>query len=274
MPERDARGRGRETSLIDRLPCTTVRPREIVRRVDDVAREIPVEIVVNGRTLLRATVSPQRLREFAIGHLLCEGHIHHVGDVESLSVMGSKVAISVPDIDTQRLDGSVVFRSCFGRWRSGIPVLGTKGRFNLADVRAGVRMLSSAAHRLTGGVHTCAVCRPSGGEGEPETILCEDVGRHNALDKVVGTAAMNSWPLEDCFAVSTGRGSSDMVAKCALAGMPLLVCRGAVTTLSVELARRSGICLMGFARGNRMNIYCNEWRIDYAPRHSVAQQRS
>jgi FdhD protein len=122
--------------------------------------------------------------------------------------------------------------------------------------------MDSEVHRETGGVHTCAILRP-GAAGDVEVVsLREDIGRHTALDKAVGAALRSEVKLPSCFLVTTGRASSEMVAKCYGARLPVICSRGATTTLAVEISKVAGITLVGFVRGSRMNVYSNTERIE------------
>ena len=92
-------------------------------------------------------------------------------------------------------------------------------------------------------------------------LFSEDIGRHNALDKVVGKALMSNMDLKDKLVMTTGRISSDIVVKVAKAGIPIIVSHSAPTSLALSIAKAANITIIGFARGSRMNIYCNEHRI-------------
>lgn len=115
---------------------------------------------------------------------------------------------------------------------------------------------NSQLFKETGGVHSCALC------SEEEIIMFhEDVGRHNALDKIVGEAFLKEIPFEDKILITSGRISSEMIIKTAKQRIPIIVSRSAPTELSVGIAKELGITLIGFARGRRMNIYQGEERI-------------
>jgi FdhD protein len=99
--------------------------------------------------------------------------------------------------------------------------------------------------------------------------LVEDVGRHNAVDKAIGYALTKGIDFAQVFLASTGRISSEIVYKCAMANIPLVISRGAVTSLAIEVAKKAGLTVIGFARGGRMNIYTGEeriWRSDILDR--------
>jgi FdhD protein len=115
------------------------------------------------------------------------------------------------------------------------------------------------AFEATGGIHATGLFDERG------DLLClrEDVGRHNALDKVIGWAFRSGLlPLERSILCVSGRLSFELVQKAAVAGCPLLVAVGAPSSLAIELARDRGVTLCGFVRGGRLNLYSEPWRVE------------
>jgi len=108
----------------------------------------------------------------------------------------------------------------------------------------------------TGGVHSVAL-----GTDEGILLFHEDVGRHNAMDKTIGEASLKNIELFDKTVLTSGRVSSEMLIKAAKGQIPVIVSRSAPTDLAVELANNLGITIIGFARGQRMNIYSNPGRV-------------
>jgi FdhD protein len=118
---------------------------------------------------------------------------------------------------------------------------------------------AQAAFEATGGLHATGLFDDSG------ALLClrEDVGRHNAMDKVVGWAFRERrLPLATSILCVSGRLSFELVQKAAVAGCPLLVAVGAPSSLAIDLARDRGVTLCGFVRGDRMNVYTEPWRVE------------
>ena len=109
---------------------------------------------------------------------------------------------------------------------------------------------------MTGGVHAVALFDSNGDISE----ISEDVGRHNAMDKIIG-GQINNLPLHERGFLLSGRISFEMMQKAAISGSPIIVAIGAPTTLAIELARQNGITLVGFVRGGRFNVYTGAWRI-------------
>ena len=115
----------------------------------------------------------------------------------------------------------------------------------------------SETHIATGGVHSVGLF----GENGPICII-EDIGRHNALDKTIGYALFKKRDMSRTFVACTGRVSSDMALKCSVAGIPIIVSRGATTSLSISIAERTGLCIAGFLRGKRLSIYTSRERFE------------
>jgi FdhD protein len=115
---------------------------------------------------------------------------------------------------------------------------------------------SQELYRQTGGVHTSAL-----GDGENVVFVAEDIGRHNTLDKIAGLCLMNNtWPATRML-ITTGRISSEMLQKAARIQAPILISRTSPSSLSIEMAERYGITLIGYARRDRFNVYSNSQRI-------------
>jgi FdhD protein len=115
---------------------------------------------------------------------------------------------------------------------------------------------SQDLYRETGGVHTSALS-----DGEKVLLSAEDIGRHNTLDKIAGLCLMdNVWPVTRIL-ITTGRISSEMLQKAARLQAPILISRTSPSSLSIEMAERYGITLIGYARTNRFNVYSGGQRV-------------
>ena len=242
-----------------------------VRSVGDpVVAERRIELDVNdGRLRLGMLVLPADLEAMAVGFLLGEGVLRSTADLGEVTFDADAGVIRVRgDFDAEALD-AIARR---WTWGSGCGGGGTGRDMDAAayaPVGAGPEVSAETLlarmaefHRrtslwkITGGVHACALAGAAG-----VVLLAEDIGRHNAFDKVMGAAALDGIELANKFVLTTGRLSAEIVSKAVACRVGLLASRGAVTGLGVQLARRFGVTLVGFARGRRLNVYTGFERV-------------
>ena len=241
--------------------------------VDDVvAREYPLTIILNDRELVTLLCSPADLKCLAIGFLTSEGLIANKEDIKRILVDETRGVVRV---ETGEEKGEVdeVFKrfisSGCGRgasFYSAADVAGmSKIKSGLCISPAAITSLfrdfqqRSELYRSTGGVHSAALC-----DLNSILVFAEDVGRHNAVDKIFGKCFLEAMSTDDRIVLTSGRISSEILLKVARRGIPLLASKSAPTDLGVKLAGDLGITLLGFVRGRRMNVYANEWRIQDA----------
>jgi FdhD protein len=229
---------------------------------------VPVEelitLYVNGQPLVSLMCTPTRLEELALGFLFNEGLIEGMDDVAVLELCGGERCVDVwleHDIETPQL--RIVTSGCSGdttfedvssaRHRIESDLLVTP-----QQVTHLMQELSQVAalYRRAGGVHTAALA-----EGERLLCVAEDVGRHNALDKIAGHCLRQSQPMRDRVLLTTGRVSSEMVNKVARMAVPVVVSRTSPTSLSVQLARAWSIALIGYTRRRSFRVYAGAERI-------------
>lgn len=210
---------------------------------ESVAEEIQLELRINGDLLRRASVSPGHIREFVAGHLLSEGYI---GELEEIAAM---------HIDGYLAD--LTLRPACGQKHKERSENTERLVVRIDDVfRAMQMLLDSDAHRITGGFHRAGVFCEDG-----TAWMVDDIGRHNAMDKAIGHCLLERIDLSRVFVVLTSRISSGLALKCSRVGLTILASRGAPTSLAVDIADAAGITLIGFVRGERMNIYTHPERI-------------
>jgi FdhD protein len=282
------RGRTRPAAGAAWRPFDVVRVRGDVRAsaVDRTATEEPLEIRLHGRPFAVIMRTPGADRELAAGFLLAEGviagaddlgTIEHCRDRELIAARPSEGRENVVDVtltDVSRLDRLLAERrqvttgsSCGLCGRRTIESLTVDARSIDAGWAIAGAALSACADRLrlkqavfeeTGGLHAAGLFARSG-----ELVqVAEDVGRHNAVDKVIGRMLMcDALPLSDHALVVSGRSSFEIVQKAFLAGIPIVAAVSAPSSLAVELARDANITLVGFLRGDRFNIYTHPERI-------------
>ena len=237
---------------------------------DEIVREIPLTIVVNGKELVTLQCSPGKLEYLAGGFLFSEGlvrkrmHIKHI----NLNERGWYIRIDVEgDVPGESNGASkrVITSGCAGgiTFYRGIDAedcfpLNTRIQVSHKRISNLMKQLQekSSTFKNTGGVHSCALCTHEGIE-----IFAEDIGRHNAVDKIFGECLMRGISTEGKIILTSGRVSSEILIKVAKRKVPFIVSRSAPTDLAVNLAEKFNVTLVGFARGRRMNIYTHNYRV-------------
>jgi FdhD protein len=227
----------------------------------EVVLEVPLTITVNGRHALTVMTSPVMVRELVIGLLYTERIIHEPDEIESIQIEPDRVSVLTKNPFKILISKKTVLSGCGGSSSfldvGKLPKIVSDLVFDVADIRAGMKQtLQSDLHAKTGGVHIVGLFTPGG-----VVCIAEDIGRHNALDRVIGYGLLNNVSFPGTFAVSSGRVSSEMVRKCLVAGIPVIVSRSATTSLAVEIAEKTGLAIIGFARSDQMNIYTHPERI-------------
>ena len=260
---------------------------------DQLAAEEPLEIRVGyevdgqrqHRTLSVTMRTPGHDEELAAGFLLTEGIIHTKADLLGI--------IPCPDVQKAEEAGNVVRAELAAHVPFDFEGLerhfytssscGVCGKTSIDAVRTascpvlpadGPRLACEVVHQLperlraaqagfeqTGGQHAAALFTPAG----ELLLLREDVGRHNALDKLIGAALLAGWlPLHQHILLVSGRASFELVQKAAAAGIGILAAVGAPSSLAVQAAESFGMTVLGFVRNERFNSYCHGWRLSHA----------
>jgi FdhD protein len=235
---------------------------------DEVAVEEPLEIRIGGRPVAVTMRTPGHDEELALGFCLSEGLAPEAASLTG-DLAANTIDVRAPVFDPARLQRSFYTTSSCGVCGKGAleavaveaPRVESELRVPASRVAALPDRLrdSQATFAATGGLHATGVFDRAG------ELLCarEDVGRHNAMDKVVGWAfGRGLLPLAEAVLCVSGRLSFELVQKAAVAGCPILVAVGAPSSLAVELAADRGITLCGFVRGGRVNVYTETWRIE------------
>lgn len=226
-----------------------------------VVEEIPLSIFINGRHFATAMISPQMREEFVIGHLFSEGMIKNLQDIESVEIEGNVIRAIIANPMKALLPRRPIVSGCGGIAsfldESKLHAIDSDLVIHKEEVFKAMKAISlSEIHKATGGVHSVGLFDKSGA-----VCIVEDIGRHNALDKAVGHGLKRNADFSMTFAASTGRISSDMAMKCSTAGIPIVISRGATTGLALKIAERTGLTIVGFVRGRRMNVYTNPQRL-------------
>ena len=234
-------------------------------RVEDVkgevVREQPLTLYVNGDRFLTLLCSPMQLEALVVGYLWMEQIIQSLDEVTQLAVSAvdgrADVTLRTPvELPTERIltsgcGGGITFRIDHRLF----PRLHSRLRVAPNDICQRMKDLFGAAvhYKESRGIHGAALADPS-----RLLVVAEDVGRHNAVDKVKGEALRRAIPTEDRILLSTGRVSSEMLLKAARMGVPIVASRTSPTEMAVALAEQLNVTVCGYVRGDTLNLYAGD----------------
>jgi FdhD protein len=234
------------------------------QRADLLAVEEPLEIRIDGEPLTVTMRTPGDDIDLAAGFLYTEGLIGGLGDVLEIRMCDENVAaVSATAVSAPSHRNFVTTSACGVCGKDSIDAIRVRSRFDVAadPVRVSPATLLTLPGRLrdaqrvfasTGGLHAAGLFTAAG----QLLVLREDVGRHNAVDKVAGWALRNGrLPLAGCVLLVSGRASFELAQKAVMLGVPMLAAVSAPSSLAVELAEETGLTLVGFLRGSTMNVY-------------------
>lgn len=252
----------RDTSFTREWPLQVFNKNTLRDSYDNLVVEQMIHIVVNGEALVSLASSPEAYKELAIGYLIDEGLIHYPSDIKEITVDEQKLSVQVKVAPKAfSAPSGQYLHSAMGKSSTynELPAIGGENvHFQAEQLLKLIHELeaSSTTFKETGGVHSAALGDQSG-----LCIRYEDIGRHNAVDKVLGHAFLNKISTKDKCLVLSGRIASEILLKAARNGIPVVVSRAAPTHKAVELADEIGITVVGFARGQRFNLYTHKYRV-------------
>ncbi len=236
---------------------------------DVVAREFPLTIILNNQELVTLLCSPVKLKYLAIGFLFSEGLINRQDEIRQITVDEQRGIVRVAIKESGAVGRDTVFKrfitSGCGRGAAfysaddaRVEKVESRVEISTRQVLAMVKEFQnrSEIYRATGGVHSAALC-----DTKSILLFSEDIGRHNAVDKIFGECLLEGIPTDERIVITSGRISSEILLKVAKRRIPIIISKSAPTDLGVRLASELGITLLGFVRGNRINAYAHDWRI-------------
>jgi len=235
---------------------------------DVLVRESSITIFYNRKRIATLVCTPIEIMELAVGFLFSEGILSHFEEIKWISEDPRRRIVMVEgcvENKTQDPLERVIVSGCGkasflfpfeDQWEDEISIeeLSLPSHWISQLIREFCKR--SKLYFATGGVHSCALANEEG-----IIIFSEDIGRHNALDKVAGKCIMEGIETKDSIILTTGRVSAEMVLKARRMNPTFLISRGAPTDLAVALSKKAGITLIGFCRGERMNIYSRPERV-------------
>ena len=238
---------------------------------DTLIEEVRFDIRLNGEKLVSLVATPVELEALAVGYLLSEGIVTRERGLAALKVVqeGMHLDVSADAIDSEsvkRLSAETVMLSGCGKGHaSNIDPQHIEQAVNRSDYRVSAQTLCAAMEGFldhcklyfeTGAVHTAQLIFEDG-----SYLVSEDIALHNAVDKVMGKAAIAQRDTSRAMLLLSGRLTSEMVAKSVMHVIPIVASRTAATCIGVKIAEKFGVTLAGFVRGDKMNLYAHPHRI-------------
>ncbi|PIU56346.1 MAG: formate dehydrogenase family accessory protein FdhD [Chloroflexi bacterium CG07_land_8_20_14_0_80_51_10] len=239
-------------------------------RIEEVvAREFPVTLILNDQELVTLLCSPTDLRYLAVGFLSSEGLLKSKDEIKKIMVDNERGVVRLETVEDKEFAQDILFKriisSGCGRGASfysaadaASPKVESQMEISTDEVFALVNEFQhgSELYLATHGVHSAALC-----DRKSILVFSEDIGRHNAIDKIFGKCLLEDMPTNDRVVITSGRISSEILHKVAKRDIPIIISISAPTNLGVRIADSLGITLIGSVRGKKMNVYMNDWRI-------------
>jgi FdhD protein len=247
------------------------------RRARGMPSERPVTVFLNDAEIATMQATPADLADLGVGFLVAEGFLTDPAALEGVDVDHKRGLVYVRSSEQTPEDVAERRRYVTSGCGKGVTFASAGHARGLAPVESDASISSeqvyelmgelaraAEAYRDTGGIHACGLAK-----GGALVIMREDVGRHNALDKVLGHAWRCGVEARDAVLLTTGRISYEMAVKAVKARVPIVASRTAVTDLAAEIAERAGVALIGYARGGKLVVYTHPERVS-APREGAS----
>lgn len=233
-------------------------------RLRGLPAERPLRIFVNDTELVTLMATPDRLEELICGWLWSNGLISAASEIlkqlidVDRAIVWAEIKGDVPDATTRTIGSGCGGGQLIADLSQELPKVGDDLRLSMArllELQTGF-LRDARLYKETGGVHGAAVANR-----DKVLFIAEDIGRHNAVDKVIGWSLLNSVDLQDKLILTTGRISSEMLFKAARAGLQIVGSRTAATDLAVKMAQESGVTVVGYLRGGQGIVYSHAVRL-------------
>jgi FdhD protein len=223
-------------------------------RTEGTVCEFPLRIILNGETLVTLLCSPGDMEALAAGFLASSGIIRKKEEIRKLEIDRDSGIVRIETIANIAANGRL-----FNERDRFLKKIYSDIRISQGDVLSLYRRFQkfSALHRETNAAHSAALCEPG-----KILVFAEDIGRHNAIDKIIGHCLLGEISPTDRILALSCRISSEIVLKAAMADIPILISKSGPTDRGVELARSLGITLIGFVYKSGMNVYAGEERVE------------
>jgi len=258
--------------LATKIPVIKIVNDHVEEVEDSIVVEVAFALVVNGIEVVSFMCTPVDMEAMAVGFLISEGMIAGPDSLQSVSVDYQNYHVSVylndlPPGWNLHFTRKAITSGC-GQGVTFTRAADLRGQGEKSDsfcispaqVKSLLKELRSVSKLFdeTGGAHSAALATP-----EKLVLFAEDIGRHNAVDKLIGKAFLNGISVQDKILFSSGRISGEIMTKVIRSRIPVLITRAAPTCMSISYGEDYGVTLIGFARGNRMNVYTHPRRIRF-----------
>lgn len=260
------------TNEIEKFPILRLTKEGSSHIEEAVAKEFLFTIFLNGEELATLLCSPGNLEYLAVGFLASEGLLKSKNEIEKIEIdhwMGvAHVEIKGgKKADSSSFSKRLIASGCGGGATfysvadASIPMVETQVKISPDEVFTLVNEFqhSSQLYLATHGVHNAALA-----DRKSLLIFSEDIGRHNAVDKIFGKCLLEDIPTDERIVISSGRISSEILHKVARRGIPIIISISVPTSLGLQTADKLGITLIGSVKGKKMNVYTHDWRIKVA----------
>jgi FdhD protein len=239
------------------------------KKEETVACEYPLTIIFNNHELATMLCTPKQLEDLTVGFLSSEGFLRSKREIKNLQINEKAGIARLETFEDRNVDQDILHKRV-------IPTGGGRGAafYNTTDLAVGEVMAetkistadvfdiisrfqhASSVYDSTHGVHSAALC-----SGSQIIVHAEDIGRHNAIDKVIGRCLLGDIPIEGLVILTSGRISSEIIRKVAIMGVPIIISLAAPTNLAVRLAKKIGVTLIASVRGGKMDVYTHNERV-------------
>ena len=258
------------TDEIEKFPVLRITERGKSDTEEMIAREFPLTIILNNQELVTLLCSPTNLKYLAIGFLSSEGLITGRDEIKRIMLDNQRGVLRVETEEDKELAPDFLFKrfitSGCGRGATFYSAadatsqtkVESQTEISAPEIFALMKEFQhrSQVYKATGGVHSAALC-----DTKSILIFSQDIGRHNAIDKILGECILENVETEGRIIMTSGRISSEILLKAAKRNIPIIISKSAPTNLAVKLATDLGMTVIGFVRGRRMNVYAGGWRV-------------